>query len=343
MRMVIGILLALYFFGIVPFLAGVFWDVITGAKEHRPVRAYINGYIAMFAAFWCVAFVFLYRGCTLKRLCFVWLAASVLICVAGLVAGRKKLLLYGRHAGNTIKNSDKWMCAALIVSVLLLLLSVAVFKPRTEATVETVATAAATDTTYMYQPYTGEQFPATQTAKIASPYEMLYAPMVLFSGSSAAFLIKVVLPFFILPFFYGIYAELGRELFAEQRKQAVFLILAEALYTAPVYTAVDTSVAGIFQNCWNGNVLMNCCILPFAFLQILKLADYLQHGAKESRQREKRKYPGVCAMGLLLLCYPAAQLCTQNGWFYILLMTILLIVVLVVRKGCEYVSAMDRH
>ena len=343
MKMVIGILLAFYFFGMVPFLAGVFWDTVTGAKEHRLVRAYVNGYIAMFAAFWCVAFVFLYRGCTLKRLCLVWLAASAVICIISGLVGRKRLLAYGRHAENTVRRSDRLMRIAMLVSVVLLLLSVAVFKPRVEATVETVATAVATDSTYIYQPYTGEQFPVTQTEKIKSPYEMLYAPMVQFSGGEAAFLIKIILPFFLIPFFYGVCAELGRELFFEQRKQAVFLLITEALYTAPVYTAVDTSVAGIFQNCWNGDVLLNCCVLPFAFLQILRLADVLQHGTAECRQREKIDHPGIHAAGMLLLSYPAAQLCAKMGWFFILLMTILLVVVLVVRKGCEYVSAMDRH
>lgn len=343
MKTLIGILFACYFFAVVPFLAGVFWDSVTKVKEHRIVRAWINGYVAMLAAFWCVAFVLLFRGCTLKRLSAVWLAVSVLICLVGLIAGRKQLLSYGRHAVMACQKSTGVMRVVFAVSVILLLFSVMFVEPRIEPTVETVATSVATDTTYMYQPYTGEQFPSTQADKIISPYEMLYAPMVLFSGAKAGFLIKIVLPFFLIPFFYGVYSEIGRELFKDHRGQAVFLLIAEALYTVPVYTAVNTSVAGIFQNCWHGEVLLNSCVLPFAFLQILKIANRILHKTSDCRHRERMEYPGIHAAGVFLCAYPAAQLCTPKGWFYLLLMTILMVVVVIVRKGCEYVSIMDRR
>ena len=61
----------------------------------------------------------------------------------------------------------------MVVSIIAILFSVVCVKPQMEQTVQTVMTSIDTNSAYIYQPYTGEQYPATQMEKIFSPYEML--------------------------------------------------------------------------------------------------------------------------------------------------------------------------
>lgn len=341
MKTAVGILLAVYLFLIVPFFAGAFWDTLAGVKKKRKVAAYVNGYVIMFSMFWCVAVLFLFRGCTLQRLSAVWLAATVFLCVVSAAVCRRELFLYKKKFLKVWNETDKIVKAAVAVSAVFIVISILFVEPQPGSTVQTAATAVDTNTTYMYQPYTGEQYPETQTERIFSPYEMLYAVAAQLSGLVPAFLIKIVLPFFLLPFFMGCYWEIGGFFFSESRKQAVFLMLAEAMHFVMVYTAVDTPVSGIFRSCWAGGVLLNCCIFPFAFLQLLRIMELFfgnkTHGTKEDGHRM------VYAAGLLLAAYPAAQLLFHKGWFYLLFMTVMAALVVLVRKGYEYVSTVDRH
>ena len=68
--------------------------------------------------------------------------------------------------------------------------------------------------------------------------------------------------------------------------QTVFLIIVEIIYYVPIYTAVETPVTGIFRSCWNGSVMLECCILPYAFLQVMRMLNFMYGG-------EKIKYPIV--------------------------------------------------
>lgn len=82
------------------------------------------------------------------------------------------------------------------------------------------------------------------------------------------------------------YWEIGKFFFKQEKMQAVFLIIVEIIYYVPIYTAVETPVTGIFRSCWNGSVMLECCILPYAFLQVMRMLNFMYGG-------EKIKYPIV--------------------------------------------------
>lgn len=340
MKLAVGILLTAYFFLMVPFFAGILIDAITGDKKKSMTVAYINGFVAMLAAFWCVAVLFLYRGCTLKKLSLVWLLATIAICGISVITNRTKIAEYFKNTNQEKKT--KITRAAMLVSVVLVLISVLFIEPQKEQTVETVATSVATNTTYVYQPYTGEQYPMTQTEKIFSPYEMLYAVIALVSGLHPAFLIKMVLPLFIIPFFMGCYWELSCFLFEHEKKKVFFFLLTEAIYFVPVYTAIDAPVTGIFRSCWNGSVLLNSCILPYSFLLVLQAFEG-SFGDKKKDRAGMDKHPCVRFFGLTILTCIAAQLLDYNGWLYMILVILLTVFALIVRKGYQHVRVLDRH
>ena len=211
-----------------------------------------------------------------------------------------------------------------------------------EQTVQTVMTSIDTNSAYIYQPYTSEQYPATQMEKIFSPYEMLYAVTACVSGLHPALLIKVILPLFILPFFMCCYWEIGKFFFKQEKMQAVFLMIVEIIYYVPIYTAVETPVTGIFRSCWNGSVMLECCILPYAFLQVMRMLNFM-YGGEKNKVSDCVKHPVMMQAVLFIILYPAAQLLHHKGWFYVFLMMLLMILVWFVRKGYKYVRVVGRH
>ena len=309
MKNAAGILLVIYLFFLVPLLAGAFIDAAAGVKRRNISSTYANGFVAMLGIFWGVAVLFLYRGCTLEKLSMVWMLATITICVASIIA---------------------------------ILFSVVCVKPQMEQTVQTVMTSIDTNSAYIYQPYTGEQYPATQMEKIFSPYEMLYAVTAWVSGLHPALLIKVILPLFILPFFMCCYWEIGKFFFKQEKMQAVFLIIVEIIYYVPIYTAVETPVTGIFRSCWNGSVMLECCILPYAFLQVMRMLNFM-YGGEKNKVSDCVKHPVMMQAVLFIILYPAAQLLHHKGWFYVFLMMLLMILVWFVRKGYKYVRVVGRH
>mgnify|MGYP000002241505 FL=1 len=279
MKNAAGILLVIYLFFLVPLLAGAFIDAAAGVKRRNISSTYANGFVAMLGIFWGVAVLFLYRGCTLEKLSMVWMLATITICVASILANKKAIYGCFKHKRKS-ENGHKTVKIAMVVSIIAILFSVVCVKPQMEQTVQTVMTSIDTNSAYIYQPYTGEQYPATQMEKIFSPYEMLYAVNAWVSGLHPALLIKVILPLFILPFFMCCYWEIGKFFFKQEKMQAVFLIIVEIIYYVPIYTAVETPVTGIFRSCWNGSVMLECCILPYAFLQVMRMLNFMYGGEK---------------------------------------------------------------
>ena len=287
MKNAAGILLVIYLFFLVPWLAGALIDAAAGVKKRNISSTYANGFVIMLGIFWGVAVLFLYRGCTLEKLSMVWLLATITICVVSILANKK--------AGS----GHKAVKIAMVVTAIAILFSVVCVKPQMEQTVQTVMTSIDTNSAYIYQPYTGEQYPATQMEKIFSPYEMLYAVTAWVSGLHPALLIKVILPLFILPFFMCCYWEIGKFFFKQEKMQAVFLIIVEIIYYVPIYTAVETPVTGIFRSCWNGSVMLECCILPYAFLQVMRMLNFM-YGGEKNKVSDCVKHPVM----MQVLCVP---------------------------------------
>ena len=309
MKNAAGILLVIYLFFLVPLLAGALIDAAAGVKKRNISSTYANGFVAMLGIFWGVAVLFLYRGCTLEKLSMVWMLATITICVASILANKKAILGCFKHKRKS-GSGHKAVKIAMVVTAIAILFSVVCVKPQMEQTVQTVMTSIDTNSAYIYQPYTGEQYPATQMEKIFSPYEMLYAVTAWVSGLHPALLIKVILPLFILPFFMCCYWE--------------------------------TPVTGIFRSCWNGSVMLECCILPYAFLQVMRMLNFM-YGGEKNKVSDCVKHPVMMQAVLFIILYPAAQLLHHKGWFYVFLMMLLMILVWFVRKGYKYVRVVGRH
>ena len=221
MKNAAGILLVIYLFFLVPWLAGALIDAAAGVKKRNISSTYANGFVIMLGIFWGVAVLFLYRGCTLEKLSMVWLLATITICVVSILANKKAILGCFKHKRKS-ENGHKAVKIAMIVSIIAILFSVVCVKPQMEQTVQTVMTSIDTNSAYIYQPYTGEQYPATQMEKIFSPYEMLYAVNAWVSGLHPALLIKVILPLFILPFFMCCYWEIGSSFLSRKKCRQYF-------------------------------------------------------------------------------------------------------------------------
>lgn len=174
MKNAAGILLVIYLFFFSTIVGRCIDRCSSRCKKRNISSTYANGFVTMLGIFWGVAVLFLYRGCTLEKLSMVWLLATITICVVSILANKKAILGCFKHKRKS-GSGHKAVKIAMVVTAIAILFSVVCVKPQMEQTVQTVMTSIDTNSAYIYQPYTGEQYPATQVEKIFSPYEMLYA------------------------------------------------------------------------------------------------------------------------------------------------------------------------
>ncbi len=100
MKNAAGILLVIYLFFLVPLLAGAFIDAADRCKGEIYQAHMQMDFVAMLGIFWCVAVLFLYRGCTLEKLSMVWMLATITICVASILANKKAIHGCFKHKEN---------------------------------------------------------------------------------------------------------------------------------------------------------------------------------------------------------------------------------------------------
>ena len=148
MKNAAGILLVIYLFFLVPWLAGAFIDAAAGVKRRNISSTYANGFVAMLGIFWGVAVLFLYRGCTLEKLSMVWMFATITICVASILANKKAIYGCFKHKRKS-ENGHKAIKIAMVVSIIAILFSVSCIKPQMEQTVQTVMTSIDTNSAYI--------------------------------------------------------------------------------------------------------------------------------------------------------------------------------------------------
>ena len=212
-------------------------------------------------------------------------------------------------------------------------------KPHTEDdTIAIVETAIVRDSMYGYHPYTGVAYEVLPTENIYAPIEMLYVVISNITGIAPAFLIQFLMPIFLQTWFCTVYWHVGSKLLEDEQKNAIFMALILILHLSPLYMQGQSLAAGVFQNVWNGQTLLCCCVLPEMFLWgfMLKKRVWNDCGWKISEILKE-----ISALIAIML---SAQLLYIRGIYYISIMLVLWIVVILIQKGCQrYGTASENY
>jgi hypothetical protein len=342
---ILGVLVTAYLLGVTPLLLGLLWNCIFREERQELSDAYVKGYFLMFAAFWCAAEVCILRGRWLSTLGKYWILGITVVNVVSLAISVRTFPNYLRRMRSAMKKI-KWMKAAVLVSILLIVFSILFLKPIADDVVEHALTAVNTNTIFIYHPYTGEAHPEQLADQRLAPLAMLYAVVSWAGRLPAATVIKVASPVFLLLFFCSAVWQMGRRLFAKQEARIpVFFFLVLLVSSYPVYSAVDYLEAAIWTNSWNGSTLLNCVILPYLVIygwapgSSVKAGGSAKAPGSAKANGRRRRIAGLLFWVISAL---AAQLTYVRGAYYVTLIAALWLIIKAGRKGYGYAIAHKR-
>ena len=121
---------------------------------------------------------------------------------------------------------------------------------------------------------------------------------------------------------------LGMALYEEKKRRVVFVLFVAAIYLMNVFLGGQSEVNQIFAEQPNGLTWLSCVVMPMVLAHCLEWMKAVQAGKVSHKLRR------ICEAVILLV---AGQCLNEKGGFYIALMWFLTVMVILVRKGYDYV------
>lgn len=271
---VVKILIAVCIWLVIPVLLGSLWTEGGRKINDAFVSTYLMGLLSEWAGFFVIAKWAVARQLTLQKLCVLWLVllAAMTVFSAALGFQRKRFDMPDQKKGN----------AGQILGILglILLCTLALVcggSRQKEHSVEAALTMYATGALYQYDATTGrseDEMLSFEKAELETdakaPIEAYYAANSYVCRLNPAKFIGVLLPFFLLPFYFGVYQVWADTLFPESTvKKAEFQTVVWLLYGSALLTD-RAGLFDVFSNCWSGEVLFFAGLLPLAVWLLLR-------------------------------------------------------------------------
>lgn len=296
MLIIVKILFAATVWYVLPQLLGQLWK----SKE-----TYLLGILTEWGIFYCLAKIAIATDMSLHELCRVWLIVMGALTVAALIfcVWTKRIHVWTTGWKTSFKKKIPTGIALLLLCAVTLVCN---GSRQQDMVIEDALTMYATDTLYKYEASSGrsevEMLPyETQclTQDSAAPVEAYYAVNSKVYAIHPAKLICILLPFFLLPFYFEVYRLWAEELFREDKKKQISFQMIVWLLYATTLIADRSSIINIFANCQSGETLFFCGLLPIAVWFLLRSCSRFKYAA----------YYVVCML--------AGQLLYERGAFVI--------------------------
>lgn len=303
MLIVVKIFAVIYMWLVFPILLGSVWRRPDGKMRNPLFISYLIGLIAQWAVFFVLAKWAIDRELPVQELGKLWLIFQLALTVLAVAWGIKRRTLFRRER---LVWKKEWLGQGFALFILIGLAFVFGGSGQKEYTAEAALTMYATDTLYVYDPTTGkgaeEMLPAQieeLEAAAQSPIEAYYAVNGRVCRLNPVKLMKLLLPVFLMTFYYGVYHIWAFELFRKNKMKRVLFECTLWLLYASVLFSDRAVMVQVFSSCWNGETLFFAGLLPFAVWLLLR--------------RENRFVWGLS----YLICAGAGQLLYQHGGFII--------------------------
>lgn len=311
MLTVLKILALAYAWFALPALTGVLWKLFRKKEYNSMIHAYLTGMITIWAIFFAVARYAIVEEMRLSELSLIWMIVLVLLSLILIV-----FLFVNRERGlrKFAVNAKMLPGIFLMLGIIAVTVGFSV-NEREEHTVEAVMTMYATDTLYEYSPMNGKeknQLLAIEAERLEqqaqSPIDACYAVYASMVKINPAKFVRILLPAFLLPFYFCVYAAWGKYFFAESaKKRYLFQTVVWLLHGMTLITE-RAVVFNIFANCWYGETLFFLGLLPAAVLLLL--------GEKEA-PRKLSDFKEPYLIGEYVVCAAAGQLLYAKGFFFV--------------------------
>lgn len=323
LRAIVGIIFELLIF---PMLIGQAYLSIVEKKKEPGIMVY--GYCLMFAFFLLIISPMIYWKISLKNAAYVWIGISLSLSALALI--------YIKNLIQTLKEKWKRLMVKKIQGILFILFLVCVIAfslfcviPKdNDQTIITSVMAWQTNTMFVYNPYTGQEY-MNIPAIAQAPISMFYAVIAKIIGIHPTILAKMLLSAFFILLCMEVYILLSTRLFdknSRQRKSFIWIIV--FLFIGLIFTNINEK-ANILQSVWTGESLLVNLLIPFCLYIILELNNKIKTSSKYIR-----KY----YISIFLILVLDAKLFSVNGGFYIIFMFLVFILLALIEGGRKIVS-----
>jgi hypothetical protein len=327
-------LVVLYEFGILPFLLGMLW--CQKDKKMGFHSIYVHGYMTMFALFFVIAVPFIHQGRSLSELAGAWRVAAILAPVgmaAKILFNPKIFKSECMYLLGTYKEAKEYLWGMVCVMAILLVFSVTMVIPSAEDDVpEIVGISIATDTMYVYQPYSQIMY-ANNLEKARSPIEMLYAVGAVHSDMNSMVMIHLLLPIFLIVLYFAVGWRISGYFFPGRLFERKIFALFWAIFPSVACVSVRNISIGILQNSWNGTTLLTCCVLPLMMVESFSCIDIIM---------EKKRLNWYNFVWIIIIMI-SAQLLLDRGLYLSAIILAMCVVVKILEKGLRYVGVLGKY
>lgn len=301
-----------YMWLVLPVLVGRFWGLFRKDEHNDFVLSCLFGMITIWAIFFVTAKQAINAMWKLSDLSRMWGVIVILMSVAAVAV---RLILRKESRTKQSMWNGKSLMVSLVGIALLVVAAIFSVNDKEEHMVEAVLTMYTTDSLYEYNPMNGKakdellSIEAEELEQQAqSPIAAYYSTYVSMTQIFPAKFVRIILPVFLMPFYFCVYAAWGNYLFpASARKRCLFRMIVWLLYGTTLIAERSVEFS-IFANCWNGETLFFLGVLPVTVLLLL--------GEKKcARQLEEFKQPYLIVE--YMICAAAGQLLCKEGFFYV--------------------------
>lgn len=264
MQILIKLVLAGIWMGLVPAVSGVIW--VKRKKDYTFGESFLAGIIFMFALAEILILPAIYRKLSLHFVTTVFAVIMGAAAVYGLWELRKDAKAHIRRIRRELPQVSFWMWIAATAILVQILIAVVYAHMDADDSfyVGTATTSVYTDSIFQIDPYSGIAYNRLPKRYVLSPFPILLAVISQLSGGlHPAVMAHVIYPAVFFAAAYLVYHQMGKMFFPEEkRKQGIFLFFCAVLIW---FSGFSVYTAGNFQliRIWQGKAVLASVILPF--------------------------------------------------------------------------------
>lgn len=260
---------------IVPVMAGTLLTHFMKEKDKNLLVCYCAGTMLSWTVFQGLVLPMIFLEQKFHLLIYAYCMIMFLLSIIGLWIARKDLKGIIRNTYYAGKKFPRFFLLVLLVIVLQTAISV-YFEHIDEDDAFYVATAVVTedtDTMFMYNPYTGDEFKKLPARYVLSPLPIFMALVAKISGLHPTMVAHTFAPAFLIPLAYMVYLLVGNRLLKGNKKSlAVFLLLLSFLMMFG-NGSIYTTETFLLYRIWQGKSILAAILIPLLFYVIPNTMD----------------------------------------------------------------------
>lgn len=235
-------------------------------KEEKPdiMLTMVCGFVCMLALFYILVIPMLFLKLPLHVLIYFWGILMIFLCGIALIINRKR---YKEIIFSIIESTKKITWFSLLIIILILLQSfVLVYYMHSDADdafyVANATTSVATDSIFLYDPYTGIPFSEYPGRHVLSPFPIfvaLISKLVLIHPTIVA---HTILPAILIPISYMLFFLLGRKFFPNQPSGVLFFLLFLSVLNIFGNFSIYTNSTFLLFRIWQGKAVLANIVIP---------------------------------------------------------------------------------